>query len=357
MALGLKRFGWLPPVLLVALFASPSALAAGDPVRGNALLVERGCAGCHSYDGAVRQGPTYAGLVGKTRRVMTQEKLREVVADEAYIQRSILEPNADILEGYVPGAMPGLPVTPKDAADLAAAIMEIGKPKEPPKTGTLLALALAMGLFVFGHLGLSSLAVRRPLIAKWGEKGFQGAYSLFAAGAMGWMVHAFRNAPYVELWALPAGARDVPLVVMPLVFLLMVCGFSTKNPTSAGQEGTIQIEPKGIVRITRHPVLWSFALWGLSHLPPNGDARSVILFGGIAFLAFAGMLHIDSRRKVALGDAWEAFASKTSVLPFARSGAGAAFKEIGIVRLLVAIVLYVGVLHSHRLLIGVSAMP
>lgn len=349
---------------LVALLAAASswalafsAEAGGDPVRGKALLQERGCVACHSFDGAARQGPTYAGLVGKTRRVITQEKPREIVADEVYIRRSILEPNADIVEGYMPGAMPGLPVKPNEAEDLAAAILEIGAPAKPPKTGSLAALAAATLAFVLGHLGLSSLPVRRRMIGVLGDKGFQGAYSLLALGAFVWMIFAWRAAPHVELWRAPPAARWVPVVTMPIVFLLMVCGFSTKKPTSAGQEGAIQVDPRGIVRITRHPVLWSFAIWGFSHVLPNGDVAALCLFGGITLLAFAGMLHIDARRRVTLGEAWSEFAKKTSLVPFARGGVGAAIKEIGVIRFAIVVLLYVGMLHGHKLVIGVPALP
>jgi len=342
----------------LCLFAS-EASAAGDAARGKALLYEKGCAACHSFDGSQRPGPTYAGLVGKTRKVKTQDVSRELVADEAYIKRSILEPNADVVEGYMPGAMPGLSLKSEEVEHLTAAILEIGAPvkNEPPAQGGFLALGLATGAFVFGHLGLSSLTLRRPLGKLFGEKLFQGIYSLVALGAFLWMLFAWRAAPYVEVWRAPPWARWIPIVVMPIVLLLMVCGFSTKNPTSAGQEGAISVDPRGIVRITRHPVLWAFALWGLSHLPPNGDVAAVFLFGGIATLAVLGMLHIDARRKEKLGEAWGEFAAKTSLLPFARGGGVAAMKEIGIARVLVAVVLYVGMLHGHKLLIGVSAMP
>jgi cytochrome c oxidase subunit 2 len=33
---------------------------------------------------------------------MTNGELREIVVDEEYIRRSILEPNADVVEGYQP---------------------------------------------------------------------------------------------------------------------------------------------------------------------------------------------------------------------------------------------------------------
>ncbi|MDI1449530.1 NnrU family protein [Polyangium sp. 6x1] len=354
----------LPALALAGLgvLVAPSALADGDPARGKQLLFERGCAACHSFDGSARPGPTYLGLVGKTRKVTTQEKPREIVADEAYIRRSILEPNHDVVEGYMPGAMPGLAMREGDVDHLVAAIVEIGSPAKPEpakseKDGTLGVLAAATLSFVLGHIGLSSVPLRRPLIQKLSEKGFQSVYSLLVLAAFVWMIFAYRAAPYVELWRAPTWTRWIPVVVMPIAFLFMICGFSTQNPTQMMQEKAVGAEPRGIVRITRHPALWSFALWGMAHIPPNGDVASLCLFGGIVFLAIAGMLHIDSRRKIALGEAWEPFAAKTSLVPFARGGVGKALAEIGIVRFIVVILLYVGMLHGHRMVIGVSAMP
>jgi uncharacterized membrane protein len=346
-------------VACAALLVSPAALAAGDPVRGNALLYAKGCAACHSFDGTARPGPTYAGLVGKTRKVVTGEKPREVVADEAYIRRSIVEPNHDIVEGYMPGAMPGLPVKPEEVDHLTAAILEIGAAPnpEPAAQGGLGALVAATIAFVGGHFVLSSLPVRRRLIGALGEKGFPLVYSLAVLAAFVWMIVAWRAAPYVELWRAPPWTRWIPLVVMPISYVLLVCGFSSKNPTVAGQEKTVVVEPRGIVRVTRHPALWGFALWGLSHLPPNGDARAVLLFGGITLLAIAGMLHIDSRRRAALGETWAEFAAKTSIVPFARGGAGKAIREIGVVRIVVGLVAYAAMLHLHKMVIGVSPLP
>jgi mono/diheme cytochrome c family protein len=117
----------IPAALLVfaTLLAPSEARAGGDPARGKALLQERGCLACHTTDGSPGRAPTLSGLVGRTRRVVTNEVPREIVADEAYVRRSILEPVADVVEGYLPGAMPGLPITPAEADDLAAAIVTL----------------------------------------------------------------------------------------------------------------------------------------------------------------------------------------------------------------------------------------
>ncbi len=66
------------------------------------LLQVKGCNACHSVDGRKGIGPTYKGLFGKTETVVTDGEVRQVVVDEAYIRHSILEPQADIVQGFDP---------------------------------------------------------------------------------------------------------------------------------------------------------------------------------------------------------------------------------------------------------------
>jgi len=70
--------------------------------RGAQLFQEKGCKVCHSIDGATGIGPTVKGLFGKTVTVLTDGKERKAMADEAYLRKSILEPNADVVVGFPP---------------------------------------------------------------------------------------------------------------------------------------------------------------------------------------------------------------------------------------------------------------
>lgn len=69
---------------------------------GVKLFEEKGCKACHSIDGSPLVGPTVKGLFGKTLTVSTEGKERQVVADEAYLRKSLLEPNADVVKGFPP---------------------------------------------------------------------------------------------------------------------------------------------------------------------------------------------------------------------------------------------------------------
>jgi cytochrome c oxidase subunit 2 len=67
---------------------------------GVALLRQYGCLDCHSLDGSRRVGPTFKGLSGSTVEVLTRGKKRSLVADQAYLISSIVNPGADIVAGF-----------------------------------------------------------------------------------------------------------------------------------------------------------------------------------------------------------------------------------------------------------------
>jgi cytochrome c oxidase subunit II len=83
---------------------STEAMWANMP-KGESLLFERGCMSCHSITGNTMVGPTFKGLFGASVRVKTGSQSRTVVADSAYLRESILDPGADVVDGF-PNTMP-----------------------------------------------------------------------------------------------------------------------------------------------------------------------------------------------------------------------------------------------------------
>jgi cytochrome c oxidase subunit II len=73
----------------------------GAPMMaGETLIRTLGCIACHSADGSPMTGPSFKGVFGHEITVVTDSKERVFPVDEAYIKKSILEPNADVVKGF-----------------------------------------------------------------------------------------------------------------------------------------------------------------------------------------------------------------------------------------------------------------
>ncbi len=69
------------------------------------LLEDNGCLDCHSTDGSEIVGPTFKGIYGRNTIVVSDNKELEIIIDEEYLKKSILDPEADVVKGY-PDVMP-----------------------------------------------------------------------------------------------------------------------------------------------------------------------------------------------------------------------------------------------------------
>jgi uncharacterized membrane protein len=223
-------------------------------------------------------------------------------------------------------------------------------------------LLIAALLFVGTHFGLSSPAVRPLLVARLGEKLFAGLYSLLQILLLVWLVRSYATAPFSPLWSPPRWTAWIPLIAMAPALLLLVGGLIRPNPTAVMQDakGPPDLAVRGMLTVTRHPVMWAFALWALSHLAANGDAASIVLFGAIALLALVGTLAIDAKKRARWGAAWSGFAARTSNLPLAAMAAGRTRLDlagIGWLTPAIAAAVYVALILLHPLIIGVAALP
>lgn len=85
---------------------------------------------------------------------------------------------------------------------------------------------------------------------------------------------------------------------------------------AAIQKPSFRIYEDGIMRITRHPQLTGQVLWCIAHAAWMGTSftltASLMLVAHHCFGAWNG----DRRLRDAYGEAWVAFAERTSVLPF-----------------------------------------
>jgi len=191
-------------------------------------------------------------------------------------------------------------------------------------------LVAATLVFLATHF-VTSTPLRPLLVNAIGEWPYRGAYSLVALVTLVWMGWAFANAPREPLWT---GIREVPYLVMPLAFVLIACGYG-RNPTMVGADKLLKSEDpaRGIIRITRHPIMWGIMLWAASHILARGDLRSLIFFGGLLAVAGIGTLLMDSRKKS--NPDWPRFAAVSSNVPFVAVAQGRnriRWREIGWLR-------------------------
>lgn len=216
-------------------------------------------------------------------------------------------------------------------------------------------LVLATAVFIATHF-VPSTPLRPGLVAILGEKGYLGFYSLVALASIAWMILAYIRAPYELVWV-GDEFKVWAIVLMPVSLVSIVAGGMTRNPGAVRQESALATmgEPRGILRVTRHPIQWGIALWALLHLVARGDAASLVFFGGFALLAILGSVLIDARKNRSLGAGWQRFASVTSNVPFVAILQGRnqfRFDEIGWKKVLIGVGAYFVILFLHPILFG-----
>jgi uncharacterized membrane protein len=178
-------------------------------------------------------------------------------------------------------------------------------------------LIAACAAFTGTHFALSH-PLRRPLVSRIGNAGFQGLYSLVALASFAWMVLAFRAADSgAPLWN---GMSDALWIIASLLTLLasvLLVGSFKGNPalTMPGAAALATQEPHGVFHVTRHPMMWAFSLWAVSHALISPTPRSLVLTAAIAVLALVGAHLQDRKKAVLMGTAWQGWASRTNFGP------------------------------------------
>jgi len=221
-------------------------------------------------------------------------------------------------------------------------------------------LLLAAVLWFVIHLGIGGVSRRAWLASRWGERGFRVAFSLASILALLYLIHARAEAKGDYLWTAPAPLRlALELLMLPALWLFLA-SIVRPNPTllGAGKAGAFPV--RGVQRITRHPMLWAFAIWATVHIAVKGDSASLVFFGAFAVTALAGMPSVDAKLAAADPAAWNAFADQTSILPFAAILRGRTKwgpSEISGWELVAAATIWMGLIWGHGLILGYSIWP
>lgn len=207
--------------------------------------------------------------------------------------------------------------------------------------------------FVGTHFAMSH-PLRHPLVARLGEGGFTGLYSLVSFITLGLTIWAYVAAPVTDpAWSVGDTLWGVATVLM-LVASILVMGSLIRNPALPGaskQAATAQA--RGVYGITRHPMLWSFAIWGGSHILVLPITKNIILSGAIIVLSLVGAVFQDRKKAELDPQGWSAWQSRTSYLPFAAIAQGRArFGGFGPHAILGGIVVWLAATWAHMPLAG-----
>ena len=212
--------------------------------------------------------------------------------------------------------------------------------------------------FLASHLIISSAALRPRLINALGEQPYRGIYSLVALATLGPLIYEFAGNKHVGpvLWYLRTTPpiRWLAWLLMLSALILLLGSFITPNPSALGAPSD-KSELRGLLKITRHPGLVGFSLFGIAHMLVNGWAGDVIFFGMFPALGFIGGMHQDQRKICEIGDSYREFVARTSFVPFAAlipgrvrwSGDDTPWAAIGM-----GVVLTVAIVALHPMIFG-----
>lgn len=227
-------------------------------------------------------------------------------------------------------------------------------------------LVAASLLFIVIHLLVSGTTLRDRIVGAIGDRPYSVLFSVTSLIAVVWMCIAYNgavvSAENVFYWQAPVGLLHSGSIILLVAFLFAVVGIATPSPTAVGGEHLLEKADaaQGILRITRHPFLWSIVVWAAFHAGVNGDRASQVFFGAFFLVALAGTFSIDGKRTRKLGALYDTYKQQTSNVPFAAILSRRnrlALREIKWWLVLAAIAAWAIVLYGHFWLFGVSPFP
>lgn len=220
-------------------------------------------------------------------------------------------------------------------------------------------MVLAAAIAFVGTHFLLSHPLRAPIAGRIGEGPFLGLYALVAAITLGWLAFAYRAVgPEQPLWPVEDDHWIIATVLM-LAASVFLIGSLLGNPAlpnpgpNPGTPGALPDEARGVFAVTRHPMMWSFALWGVSHILVFPTPSNLILCGAIILLALVGAALQDRKKEALQPERWRAWEAKTSYWPYAAVVAGRA--RLGGYRphdIIGGLVLWLGATWAHTPLAG-----
>ena len=212
-----------------------------------------------------------------------------------------------------------------------------------PQAGLLLScIAFLATHFLMSH------PLRGPLVRAMGEGPFRGLYSLIALITFGGMIyfyHAIGRETYL-MWNAGDAGWIIGTILMWLAAILFVGSF-LGNPALVGAPGP-RGGPSGVLRITRHPMMWSFAIWAAVHMMIIAQFKTVVFDSAIIILALVGAYMQDRKKAGQMGEDWHDWTAQTAFVPFTRGLANP-----GIVALVGGTLLFLIATWAHPIPAGI----
>lgn len=179
----------------------------------------------------------------------------------------------------------------------------------------LITLAAANAAFVGSHFAMSH-PLRATMVRAMGEKGFSIAYSVVSFATLAWVYFAFTMAPPADL----PGSGEIGWIAATIITwpaMVLLAGSFVGNPAlpTPLAEAQARAEPKGVFRVTRHPMMWAIGLWALSHMVLFWSTRTMIAAFAMGTLALVGSKLQDGKKAKLMGEAWGEWSRKTSWWP------------------------------------------
>lgn len=216
--------------------------------------------------------------------------------------------------------------------------------------GNIIALIAANIAFVGSHFAMSH-PLRAPMVKALGAGGFQLAYTAVSFATLAWVYFAFLAAPAADLpGSGEAGWIIATILTWPAMVLL--AGSFIGNPAlpTPQAEAQTRAEPRGALRVTRHPMMWGIGLWAISHLVLFWSTRTMVTALAMGILALVGAKLQDAKKEALMGAAWAEWESKTSYWP--RWGR---LLSVGVVPLLAGTALWIAGSWVHLWRVGIPA--
>jgi len=171
-------------------------------------------------------------------------------------------------------------------------------------------------LFLATHFLLSH-PLRAPLVRTMGEGAFRLVYSLIAIVTFGLMIYFYDvigDEP--QLWPVSDAYQVAGTLLMWLGAILFVGSF-VGNPALPGARRPSG-GPSGVLAITRHPMMWGFALWAAVHLLVVATPKALVFDTAIIVMALVGSVMQDRKKRRLMGQNWHDWSAQTAFVPFTR---------------------------------------